>query len=71
MQHIIDLLQSRTAWAALFSALAGILAIVGVDIGLTPELTEKVLGGMSALGGLLAIVFRGAATKKVGGGALE
>ena len=70
MQKIIDLLQSRTVWAGLIAAIASIASILGVDIGLTDELTERILGGVAALAGILAIFFRADATKKIGGGSL-
>ncbi len=70
VQKIIDLLQSRTVWAGLIAAIASIASILGVDIGLTDELTERILGGVAALAGILAIFFRADATKKIGGGSL-
>ena len=70
VQKIIDLLQSRTVWAGLIAAIASIASILGVNIGLTDELTERILGGIAALAGILAIFFRADATKKIGGGSL-
>lgn len=71
MQSIIQLLQSRTVLAALVASIASVLAIFNIDFGLTPEKMDPIYNGLAALGGLLAVVFRGVATKKIGGGSLE
>lgn len=71
MEKIIAFLQSRTVLAGLVAAVASLLAIFNINFGLTPERMEPIYNGLAALGGLLAMVFRVAATRKIGGGSLE
>ena len=70
MQKIINLLQSKTVLSGLVAAVASVLAIFNIDFGLTPEKMDPIYNGLAALGGLLAVVFRTTATKKIGGGYL-
>ena len=72
LSKIMDLISSRTNIIGILTAIAGVASFFGVDLPLgDPDFQEKVVGALLGLGGILTVVFRSIATKKVGGGALE
>lgn len=68
MDDVKGLFASRTVWGGLLALGAGIAGIFGYTITAadTAELANLGAGVVSAIGGLLAIVGRIRATKKIG-----
>lgn len=71
LDYFIKLLQSRTVLAALVSAVASLLAVFDVSFDASPEQMDPIYNGIAAVGAMLAVLFRGTASKKIGGGQLE
>jgi len=59
---------SRTIWAALITVVAAGAGLVGLTINDTDQalLTDSILQAITALGGILAIIGRLAATNRIG-----
>lgn len=59
---------SRTIWAALITVVAAGAGLVGLTISDTDQalLTDSILQAITALGGILAIIGRLAATNRIG-----
>ena len=72
LAKIIALLNSRTNIIGILTAAAGVATFFGIDLPISdPAFQEKIVGVLLAVGGVLTIVFRSIATKKIGGGDLK
>lgn len=70
MNDFKGMLASKTVWGGLVALLAGVLGLFGYTVGAEDQATlvELAAGIASAVGGLVAIVGRVVATKKIGKG---
>lgn len=60
---------SKTIWASLVGALATLLSLFGINIGdLSIALTDQILGFVTLIGTIVAILSRVTATKTIGAG---
>ena len=71
MDGFKSILSSKTFWGALLAIAAGVLGMLGFEFSAADQsaVLEYVVTGGSIVGGIIAIVGRIVASKKIGAGA--